>query len=397
MTQIEVDVLVIGAGPAGSMAARESSKNGAETLIIDKKAEIGTPKRCAEGIMTGVLERMDIHVDKRCIARDIDGARIVSPDGTSAWFTSETLDTPATGIILERKVFDKHMAAVAAREGAEIRIKTQAKGLERQEDGTFIVTCESMGKTYDIHAKIVIGADGPESHVAKWAGLNAYIKPQHMVAGVQYEMCNAKMKRNDYLEFYFGSVAPGGYFWLFPKGGDVVNAGLGIITNMAEKSAYEYLVDAVDNCYATQEAQAVELNAGGDPVGGLVKEMYGDNIMLVGDAASQVNPLTGGGITNGMLGGRFAGEVAVEALEAGDCSKNFLKKYEKLYLNEMGAEMQKYTKVTEYLWTLDDDDINKIAHKFKEMEFDKLTTTDIVKVVIKADPKSLLKLGRIFL
>ena len=244
----------------------------------------------------------------------------------------------------------------------------------------------------------IIGADGPESHVAKWAGLNAYIKPQHMVAGVQFEMCNVKMKRNDYLEFYFGSVAPGGYFWLFPKGGDVANVGLGIITNMAKgKPAYEYLTDAVDNCYATQEAQAVELNSGGDPVGGLVKEMYGDNIMLVGDAASQVNPLTGGGITNGMLGGRFAGQVAAEALEAGDCSSNFLKKYEKLYLEEMGSEMQKYTKVTEYLWTLDDDDINKIAHKFKEMKFDKLTTTDIVKVVIKADPKSLLKLGRIFL
>ena len=200
-----------------------------------------------------------------------------------------------------------------------------------------------------------------------------------MVAGVQFEMCNVNMKRNDYLEFYFGSVAPGGYFWLFPKGGDVANVGLGIITNMAEKSAYEYLVDAADSCYATQDAQAVELNSGGDPVGGLVKEMYGDNIMLVGDAASQVNPLTGGGITNGMLGGRFAGEVAAEAIKSGDCS------------------MQKYTKVTEYLWTLDDDDINRIAHKFKEMKFDKLTTTDIVKIVIKADPKSLLKLGRIFL
>ena len=166
---------------------------------------------------------------------------------------------------------------------------------------------------------------------------------------------------------------------------------------MAQKSAYEYLVDASSNCYATQEAQAVELNSGGDPVGGLVKEMYGDNIMLVGDAASQVNPLTGGGITNGMLGGKFAGQVAAEAIKAGDCSKNFLKKYENLYLDEMGSEMQKYTKVTEYLWTLDDDDINKIAHKFKETEFDKLTTTDIVKIVIKSNPKALLKLARLFL
>jgi digeranylgeranylglycerophospholipid reductase len=98
-----------------------------------------------------------------------------------------------------------------------------------------------------------------------------------------------------------------------------------------------------------------------------------------------------------MLGGRFAGEVAAEAIKAGNYSKDFLKKYEKLYLDEMGSEMQKYTKVTEYLWTLDDDDINKIAHKFKEMKFDKLTTTDIVKIVIKSNPKALLKLARLFL
>ncbi len=394
---IETDVLVIGAGPAGSSAARFAAKGGAKVILMDKKSEIGFPKRCAEGVSKKIFDKLDLEMDPHWVTNEISGVRFVAPDGTDIWLSEDQIDLPDAGYVLERKVFDKHMAAEAAREGAEIRIKTQAKGLEREEDGTFIVTCESMGETYDIHAKIIIGADGPESHVAKWAGLNAIIKPQHMVAGVQYEMCNVKMKRNDYLEFYFGSVAPGGYFWLFPKGGDVVNAGLGIITNMARKSAYEYLVDAVDNCYATQEAQAVELNAGGDPVGGLVKEMYGDNIMLVGDAASQVNPLTGGGITNGMLGGRFAGEVAVESLEAGDCSSNFLKKYEELYLDEMGAEMQKYTKVTEYLWTLDDDDINKIAHKFKEMEFEKLTTTDIVKVVIKADPKSLLKLGRIFL
>ena len=394
---IKTDVLVIGAGPAGSTAARFAAKGGAKVILMDKKSEIGAPKRCAEGVSKRTFEILELEADPHWITQEIEGIRLVAPDGTDVWLTNDVVELPEAGYILERKVFDKHLAMEAGRAGAEIRIKTQAKGLKKEDDGSYTVTCECMGEVYDINAKILIGADGPESHVAKWAGLKAITKPKHMEAGVQFEMCNAKMERSDVLEFYFGSVAPGGYFWLFPKGGDVVNAGLGIITNMAEKSAYEYLVDAVDNCYATQEAQAVELNAGGDPVGGLVKEMYGDNIMLVGDAASQVNPLTGGGITNGMLGGRFAGEVAVEALEAGDCSKNFLKKYEKLYLNEMGAEMQKYTKVTEYLWTLDDDDINKIAHKFKEMEFDKLTTTDIVKVVIKADPKSLLKLGRIFL
>ena len=211
-------------------------------------------------------------------------------------------------------------------------------------------------------------------------------------------MCNAKMEKSNVLEFYFGSVAPGGYFWLFPKGDDIVNAGLAIIPDMAgDKSAYEYLVDAVNNCYALQDAQPVEINVGGDPVGGLVKEMYGDNIMLCGDAASQVNPLTGGGITNGMMGGRFAGEVAAEAIKAGDCSKKFLKKYEDLVKDDMGADMQKYTKVCDYLWTLDDDDLNSIAHAFQDMEFTKISTTELVKAVIKVQPKAALKLGKLFL
>lgn len=396
---IKTDVLVIGAGPAGSSAARFAAKGGVDVILMDKKSEIGVPKRCAEGVSKRIFDKLDLEMDPRWVTNEIKGVRMVAPDGTDIWLSEDMIDLPDAGYVLERKVFDKHMAAEAAREGAKIRIKTLAKGLKREDDGSFTVSCESMGETFEINAKIIIGADGPESHVAKWAGLNAYILPRHMVAGVQFEMCNAKMERNDYLEFYFGSVAPGGYFWLFPKGKDIVNAGLGVIPDMAgDKSAYEYLVDAVNTNYATREAKAVELNSGGDPVGGLVKEMYGDNIMLCGDAASQVNPITGGGITNGMMGGKFAGEVAVEAIKTGDCSKKALKKYKDLVLEDMGKEMQRYTKVCDYLWTLDDDGINKIAHKFKEMEFDgKITTGELVKVVIKSNPKAALKLARSFL
>ena len=365
---------------------------------MDKKSEIGAPKRCAEGVSKQTFQKLDLEMDPHWVTREIEGVRLVAPDGTDVWLTNDVVELPEAGYILERKVFDKHMAMEAGREGAEIKIKTQAKGLKREDDGTFTVTCESMGETFDINAKIIIGADGPESHVAKWAGLKAYTKPKHMESGIQFEMCNAKMQRSDVLEFYFGSVAPGGYFWLFPKGDDIVNAGLAIIPDFAgDKSAYEYLVDAVDNCYATKDAQAVELNVGGDPVGGLVKEMYGDNILLCGDAASQVNPLTGGGITSGMMGGRFAGEVAAEAIKAGDYSKKFLKKYAKMVDDEMGHDMEKYSKVCDYLWTLSDEELNSIAHAFQGMEFSKISTTELVKALIKVQPKAALKLGKLFL
>ena len=394
---IKTDVLVIGAGPAGSTAARFAAKGGAKVILMDKKSEIGAPKRCAEGVSKRTFEILELEADPHWITQEIEGIRLIAPDGTDVWLTNDVVELPEAGYILERKVFDKHLAMEAGRAGAEIRIKTQAKALKKEEDGSYTVTCECMGEVYDINAKILIGADGPESHVAKWAGLKAITKPKHMEAGVQFEMCNAKMERNDVLEFYFGSVAPGGYFWLFPKGDDIVNAGLAIIPEMAEKSAYEYLVDAVNNCYALKDAQPVELNVGGDPVGGLVKEMYNDNIMLCGDAASQVNPLTGGGITSGITGGKLAGQTAAEAIAAGDCSEEFLKKYADLVDEAMGHDMDKYTKACDYLWSLNDEDLNSIAKAFQDIEFETLGTTELVKALIKVQPSAALKLRKLFL
>ena len=394
---IKTDVLVIGAGPAGSTAARFAAKGGAKVILMDKKSEIGSPKRCAEGVSKKTFDILELEADPHWITQEIEGIRLIAPDGTDVWLTNDVVELPEAGYILERKVFDKHLAMEAGRAGAEIRIKSQAKGLKKEEDGSYTVTCECMGEVYDINAKILIGADGPESHVAKWAGLKAITKPKHMESGIQFEMCNAKMERNDVLEFYFGSVAPGGYFWLFPKGDDIVNAGLAIIPEMAEKSAYEYLVDAVNNCYALKDAQPVELNVGGDPVGGLVKEMFNDNILLCGDAASQVNPLTGGGITSGITGGKLAGQVAAEAIEAGDCSKEFLKKYAELVDEAMGHDMDKYSKACDYLWSLSDDDLNSIAHAFRGLEFTTLGTTELVKALIKVQPSAALKLRKLFL
>lgn len=394
---IKTDVLVVGSGPAGSLAARYAAMGGADVILIDKKSEIGSPKRCAEGVSKEGLAKVNVEPNPRWITKELDGTRLVSPDGTSVWITSEKVQLPESGYILERKVFDKYLAMEAAREGAEIKIKTLAKGLRREDDGTITVECESFGEDFDINAKIVIGADGPESHIGRWAGLKCATPAKKMESGIQFEMCNVEFEKDDVIEFYFGNdVAPGGYAWIFPKCDDIANVGLAVLAPLAKKSAYEYLVDFVKTCPATKNAQAVELNVGGDPVGGLVKEMSGDNILLCGDAASQVNPLTGGGINSGMLGGMLAGQTAAEAIAEGDCSAKFLKKYEKRVDEEMGDEMHKYLKVCEYLLSLSDDELNNIAEAFQDVDFDRVSTTLIVKTLFKVDKKALLKLGKLF-
>ena len=391
---IKTDVLVIGSGPAGSSAAKHAALGGAKVIVIDKKSEIGAPKRCAEGVSKAGLADLGIEPNVRWVTKELDGVRLVSPNGTNVWLTSDEIELPEAGYILERKIFDKYMAMDAARAGAEIKIKTLAHGM-RKEGDAYVVTCEHMGELFEIKANIIIAADGPESRVARWAGLRTATKATNMESGIQFEMVGVEMEKQDVIEFYFGSVAPGGYAWIFPKGDDIANVGLAVITNDTDKTPYEHLKDFVANCPATQNAQAVEFNIGGDPVGGMPKKIYDDNILVCGDAAGQVNPLTGGGIISGMKGGMHAGIVAASAIADGDFSKDRLKEYDKNIRDDIGHEIDKYLKVKDYTLSLSDEELDSVADAFQDIEFEKVSTTELVKNLIKVSPKALLKLGKL--
>jgi len=392
---IKTDILVIGAGPAGSSAAKHAALNDAKVLMIDKKSEIGSPKRCAEGVSKEGLKALGIEPHCKWIAKELTGVKFISPNGTSVWLNEERVKLPEAGYILERKIFDKHMAMNAARAGVEIMVKTIATGLKRSEEG-LIITAECMDQSFEINAKIVIAADGPESRVGRWAGLKTTLKPKNMESCAQFEMAGVEMEDSNSIEFYFGSVAPGGYAWIFPKGDDIANVGLGIITTQTDKTAYEHLLEFVSNCPSTQNAQPVELNIGGDPVGGMLKKLVTDNLVLVGDSASQVSPLTGGGIISAMKAGVFAGEVTAAAIKEGNYSQKRLKEYQDKCEEEMVKTFNKELKVKNYLLSLSDEELDSIAEAFKNTEFEKINTKEIIKVLIKVSPKALLKLGKIF-
>lgn len=392
---IETDVLVIGAGPAGSSAAKHAAINGAEVLMIEKKSEIGTPKRCAEGVSKDGLKKLNIKPNSRWVTKEINGVRLIAPNGTSVWLNEEKVKLPETGYVLERKVFDKYLAMEAARAGVKIMVKTLATGLKREEDG-LIVSVECMDQNFDIKAKIVVGADGPESRVGRWAGLKTTLKPKNMESCAQFEMAGLKIEDPSSIEFYFGSVAPGGYAWIFPKGDDVANVGLGILTTETDKSAYEHLLEFVETCPATQNAQPLELNIGGDPVGGMHKKLVTDNLMIVGDAAGQVNPLTGGGIISAMQAGTYAGEVAAAAVREDDFSEDNLKKYQDRCEENIDRTFKRDLKVKEYLLSLSDEELDSIAEAFQDIEMENINTKELIKSLVKVSPKALLKLGKLF-
>jgi len=351
------DIVVIGAGPAGSSAAMTAAKSGLKVLMVEKRAEIGSPKRCGEGLSKSALERMGLEKDDSWISRTVLGASAYAPNGKKI-----TVDYKGPeGWIIERKVFDKWLAKKAVQAGAKVLAKTDAVSLIKKDGKVSGVTLESSGKRWEVQAKIVIAADGVESKMAREAGVDTTLRLVDVASGIQFEMAGVDIDP-DRIELYFGNeIAPAGYAWIFPKGKKEANVGIGVRKPWAKKTALEYLNDFVDSMPGLKKGSVVEINGGGVPVGGLMENMVADNFMIVGDAAHQVNPIHGGGIGESFVAGRIAAQIAVQSIKKGDCSQKALSEYNKIWWKERGEKLQKLVKLREVTESLTDEELNWLA------------------------------------
>ncbi len=351
------DILVIGAGPAGSSVSMTAAKSGLSVLMVEKRAEIGSPKRCGEGLSKSALGRMGLEPDPSWIRRTILGAAAYAPNGKKI-----TADYQGPeGWVIERKVFDKWLAKKAAEAGAKVLAKTDAVSLVRKAGKVSGAVLESSGQRWEVQAKIVVAADGVESKIAREAGMDTTLRLVDVASGVQFEMAGVDIDP-DRIELYFGNeVAPAGYAWIFPKGKKEANVGIGVRKPWAKKTALEYLNDFVDSKPGLKKGSIMEVNGGGVPVGALMEDMVMDNFMVVGDAAHQVNPIHGGGIGESFVAGRIAAQVAAQAIKKGDTSKKSLSEYNRIWWKERGEKLQKLVKLREVTESLSDDELNWIA------------------------------------
>ena len=376
------DVVVIGAGPGGSMASYHASINGAKTLLIEKSQEIGEPVRCAEAVPR--LEDFGIKADPSFVRNHIKGGYLIAPNGRKITVKGGKTD----GYIVERKIFDKYLAVRSARVGTKVAVKSRVVGLEHNGDG-YDVIVNHLGEEYTVKAKIVIAADGVESSVAEMAGLKCKKLPTEICSCAEYEMTNVKLLDNEMMEFYFGDISPKGYAWIFPKG-NTANVGLGVIDK--KKKAIDYLNEFIEHPILEgrlKDATPVEFKCGGAPVGGPIEKTVSDNLMVVGDAAGQISPLSGGGIYLSMSCGSIAGEVASKCIKNNDYTEESLIEYEnkwkEKYYNILMAEL-KYKSI---LQKLSEKELNALADAMDE----NLEEVDVKRIAFKAVKKapSLLK------
>ncbi len=390
----EYDVVVVGAGPAGSIAAKNAALKGLDVLLIEKRQEIGDPVRCAEGVGKFNL-RQHIEPDPKWICADVKGSRIYSPDGTTIEMAEE-IAGGEVGYVLERKVFDRALAFEAAAAGAEVQVKTRATGLIMEDGFVRGVHLMQLGKEHTVRAKIVIAADGVESKVARWAGINTTLKLKDIETCAQYLITGADIDLG-YCHFYLGNeVAPSGYIWIFPKGENMANVGIGILGSESgdQQRAIDYLNRFVEK--NMPEGKIIEMVVGGVPVCGSIKKTIANGLMLVGDAARQSDPITGGGIINAMDAGKIAAEVAAEAIEAGDVSEKMLQHYEKRWKSTIGKEIDCSLIVKNNFINFTDKQLNSLAYSLKDVNFTSMSLMDLLFALFKANKKLLWDLRVIF-
>ena len=267
------DIIVVGGGPSGSMAAWEAAKGGASVCILEKDRDIGYPVRCGEAAGESGLRKF-VDIKDTWIAQRITGAKLGSPSGklVDVDFAKET------GFILNRRVFDCDLSRFAVDAGAEVYTKSYVKDLIIEEGKICGVILDYLGEEKYIKSKITIGADGLTSRVGRWAGIRTQVKMKDMESCVQYSVGNIDLDPHR-MDMYLGnSVAPGGYLWVFPKGDRFANIGIGISGKHSKhKSAKKYLDEFMYREFP--DASIHTSMCGGCPVAYPIKKHEQDKII----------------------------------------------------------------------------------------------------------------------
>jgi digeranylgeranylglycerophospholipid reductase len=353
----DLDVLVVGAGPAGAVAAWQAKQAAPEldVALLERDRAVGSPVRCAEGVGDAGLREFATPEGADWAARKITRVIFLAPDDTEVKVAERDV-----GWVLDRTRFDAHLAAQASAAGSAVLVGTEATGMTRAADGRWHVRVKQRGVEEIYRARVVIAADGVEAMVGRWAGIDTRVPARDMESCAQYVLQGIDFDP-DAIYLQFGDrIAPGGYAWIFPRGVASANVGLGLVALKADgRNAREYLDAWVARRYPT--AARTALTVGGVIVHTTIKRTYADGVLVAGDAAHMINPLSGGGIVNAMKAGRLAGCTAAAAIRQGDTSERRLATYHKAWMDLLGDDHLKYYRIKQALENLDDAFFNRLA------------------------------------
>jgi digeranylgeranylglycerophospholipid reductase len=352
----QYDIIVVGAGPAGSSAAFAAAERGARVALFEEHEQPGTPVVCAEGLSRSTIKGF-LDIKPEWIACSLDGAIIRGPSGREF-----TIEYPGCGWILDRTIFDAALAERARACGADVKTSTKAVGIE---DNDIIVYERGVQKRYRFRQ--LIGADGMTSRIGRWMGIDTRIGTENLEVCAEYLVENIDIRQH-YASLIVGmDYAPGGYAWIFPKSATAANIGLGITPHMTRHNARWILDQWMQREFP--QGRIIRRTFGGVPAK-ILPRFSGANFFLVGDAARLTDPLSGAGIATAIKSGMFAGEGAVRRLH-GDPDN-----YEARLSKHILPELRYHRRVRSGYLKMTDQEFEKIFDVSRKI-FEDTTVQDI--------------------
>lgn len=347
------DVAVVGGGPVGGYVAKRIASEGFKTALFEEHKRIGTPLKCAGLITSRIFDFLDFSKTK-VVQNKIYGAHIYSPSGNVLTIGGDRVHA----LVINRSQFDEEIINNAKNSGAEIYLESRTISGKKRNNSIQLDILQKE-KTNQINCSLLIGADGPHSKIRE---VFRFPQPTEFLRGIGAEATNINLDPK-FVEIFLGrNIAPGFFAWIIPINKEGSEARIGLCIDGNSKNTLKQCFTHLLKSKQLQNIKITKHIGGSIPLGPLKKTVE-SNIMLVGDAAAQVKPTSGGGVYPGLLCASYCSSVALDALEINDFSSQVLNKYHKSWSKEIGKELSLGMKFRTIFKNFNDEQIDKYIKK----------------------------------